>query len=482
MPFPSSSVSPRFVCDFVRSWCGPSALAVLYALDRYCVGLGRFTACIASRAVALTILRHILYMLLSSVLTLSCVSFSRRAVVATMAAAASTSSVAAEPPPIRWGIVGLGDVTAVKAGPPFWKCNGAQLVAVMRRTPGAATQWVEENVPPSSGSCQGYDDLDKFLAHPGLDAVYVATPPGSHLAIASKVAAAGKACYVEKPCGRCRHETAAMQKLFDAKGLPLFTAYISRAYPRTEAVLTLLASGAVGDRVTRVTYHLRGSGGARGMETEAAALPWRLDAAQSGGGLIMDVGCHVIDRLDYLLGPLEDVSGIAENRHSPRQSVEDFVTLSARIGAAGDDARASAVRGAGAEVQMTWDFAPSDASVTAVDLLVIHGPIGRVEMAAMSPSAPVSVYEASSGALVKQLTFEQPEHTAQALIQAATDELRGLVNGEGVSVACPSRGDNALRTSAVLDQALSSFYGGRDDRFWERPDTWPGNPQGGATQ
>ena len=158
------------------------------------------------------------------------------------------------------------------------------------------------------------------------------------------------------------------------------------------------------------------------------------------------------------------------------------MTLSARIGAAGDDARASAVRGAGAEVQMTWDFAPSDASVTAVDLLVIHGPIGRVEMAAMSPSAPVSVYEASSGALVKQLTFEQPEHTAQALIQAATDELRGLVNGEGVSVACPSRGDNALRTSAVLDQALLSFYGGRDDRFWERPDTWPGNPQGGATQ
>ena len=58
MPFPSSSVSPCFVCDFVRSWCGPSALAVLYALDRYCGGLGRalhsLHTYIASRAVALT--------------------------------------------------------------------------------------------------------------------------------------------------------------------------------------------------------------------------------------------------------------------------------------------------------------------------------------------------------------------------------------------------------------------------------------------
>ena len=32
-------------------------------------------------------------------------------------------------------------------------------------------------------------------------------------------------------------------------------------------------------------------------------LPWRLIAKQSGGGLIMDKGCHVIDRIDYLFGP-----------------------------------------------------------------------------------------------------------------------------------------------------------------------------------
>ena len=89
----------------------------------------------------------------------------------------------------------------------------------------------------------------------------------------------------------------------------------------------MLAEGAIGDRVTSVTYTLRGQGGARGME--GAALPWRLDAAQSGGGLVMDVGCHVIDRIDYLLGPLSGVTGSASNRNSPNQQVEDYVEVRA---------------------------------------------------------------------------------------------------------------------------------------------------------
>ena len=48
---------------------------------------------------------------------------------------------------VGWGIVGLGDVCAVKAGPAFVKAEGSALVAVMRRTPGAAEVWAKRNVP-----------------------------------------------------------------------------------------------------------------------------------------------------------------------------------------------------------------------------------------------------------------------------------------------------------------------------------------------
>ena len=92
---------------------------------------------------------------------------------------------------ISWGIVGLGDVTQIKSGPPFWKCDGSELVAVMRRTPGKAKEFAAK-VPKSRNNnnqdCVGYDNLDEFLSHPGLEAVYVATRPGTHAEIARKVA------------------------------------------------------------------------------------------------------------------------------------------------------------------------------------------------------------------------------------------------------------------------------------------------------
>ncbi|CAM9834576.1 unnamed protein product, partial [Heterosigma akashiwo] len=310
--------------------------------------------------------------------------------------ASSASLSSPEKPPqskdfIRWGIVGLGDVCAQKAGPAFWKCDGAELVAVMRRTPGAAAAWARENVP--GDQCTGYDDLKTFLQHPGLDAVYIATPPGAHLAVARQVAAAGLACYVEKPVGRCAAETEEMAKMFAAAGQKLFPAYVSRAHERTVAIRALLAEGVVGDRVTCVRYVLRGTGGARGLGVEEAVLPWRLDAAQSGGGLVMDVGCHVVDRLDYLLGPLTGVTGTAQNRASPRQAVEDYVQLRATVG----PCDWAPVTAEGAAVTCTWDFTPAwgeGGGEEEVDELVIEGPGGSLVTAGMGAAAPVSVRDA----------------------------------------------------------------------------------------
>lgn len=236
-----------------------------------------------------------------------------------LSAASAPVPVPDPPKAIRWGIVGLGDVCVVKSGPAFYKCNGSELVAVMRRTPGKAQEFAS-NVP--GGGCTGYEDIDEFLLHPGLDAVYVSTRPGTHVEICEKVARAGKACYVEKPVGRCAEETEQIAKVFKDAKLPLYTAYISRAYERTQCIRKLLAEGAIGKDVTSVSYKLIGSGGARDMDGD---LPWRLDAKQSGGGLIMDVGCHVLDRIDYLCGPLVNVEGKAMNKNSTNVPVEDYV-------------------------------------------------------------------------------------------------------------------------------------------------------------
>lgn len=348
---------------------------------------------------------------------------------------------------VNWGIIGLGDVCAKKSGPAFWKCNNSKLVAVMRRTPGKAKQWVKDNVP--GGDCAGYDDITAFLNHNGLDAVYIATPPGNHLEVARKVAEVGsiKACYVEKPVGRCAAETIEMVNLFQDR--LFYPAYISRAYERTNKVKQLIDDGVSLGDVVSISYTLKGTGGIRGLDTNN--IPWRVDAVQSGGGLIMDVGCHVIDRLDYLLGPLTNVTGQAMNRNSPFYDVEDYVELHATIH--------------DTTVTCTWDFGATEEE--ACDQLIIKGSNGNsLSMAAMSPSLPVHLI--NDDQIIKTFTFDTPEHTAQPLIQLVTDEICGI---DGVM--SPAKGDNAIRTSKVLDTILFSYYGDRNPEFWSQ--TWPRN-------
>jgi len=396
-------------------------------------------------------------------------------------AAAANADDALPPPPVRWGIVGLGDVTAHKSGPPFYKCRGSELVAVMRRTPGKAAEWVEQQNVPSHMHCKGYDDLDEFLNHPGLDAVYVATRPGTHLEICRKVAAARKAVYVEKPVGRCADETEAIAECAAQVGVPLYTAYISRAYERTQRLRKLLQDGAVGDRILKVEYGLVGSGLVRGLnDASPGSVPWRLDASQSGGGLVMDVGCHVLDRIDYLFGPLVDVRGSAASLKALSMSsssdkdkriipvVEDYVKLQAKIGTS----NWAAIRSDGAYVSCSWDFSGT-LSKEDKDELRIVGSDGFVELEGMSPSGPIRVFDAN-GCLEKELTFEQPQHTAQPMIQAVTDDLRGLASSTSTQQLL-LKADNAIRTSRVLDTVLCDYYGGRQIGYWENPTSWPGN-------
>jgi hypothetical protein len=68
---------------------------------------------------------------------------------------------------------------------------------------------------------------------------------------------------------------------------------------------------------------------------------------------------------------------------------------------------------------------------------------------------------------VETIEVANPEHIQQPLVQSLVDALLG--RGE-----CPSTGETALRTSVVMDTVLSGYYGGREDRFWERAETWPG--------
>ena len=74
--------------------------------------------------------------------------------------------------PIRWGIIGCGEVTEVKSGHAYQLTEGFELVAVMRRTEAKAKDYAQRHQVPKYTS-----HAEELIHDPEIDAVYIATPP-----------------------------------------------------------------------------------------------------------------------------------------------------------------------------------------------------------------------------------------------------------------------------------------------------------------
>lgn len=194
-----------------------------------------------------------------------------------------------------------------KAGPALQAAAGGEVIAVFGRDAHRARDCADRLAVPDA-----YDDLDAFLAHPGLEAVYIATPPFLHAEMTERVAAAGKAVLCEKPMARsvaeCRRMVAAARR----HGVPLAIAYYRRAFPVVSRMATLLAEDRIGRVLSARVDHL--------VPMDPATLrptDWRFQAAQGGGGVLMDIGSHRIDLLHFLLGPVRWLRGEAATQALP---------------------------------------------------------------------------------------------------------------------------------------------------------------------
>lgn len=90
-------------------------------------------------------------------------------------------------------------------------------------------------------------DLDAMLGRADIDAVVVATSAPSHFAIASKVLAAGKHCFVEKPLTLTSADAEALVKLADEQGVTLMTGHLMVYHSAINWIRDYIASGELGD-------------------------------------------------------------------------------------------------------------------------------------------------------------------------------------------------------------------------------------------
>ena len=258
--------------------------------------------------------------------------------------------------PLRWGLLGAGDIVRKRVGDALREGRGCQLVAVSRANADLVEQFAGE-----IGARRWHQDWRDLVRDEEIDAVYVATPVHLHAEQTVAAAEAGKHVLCEKPMAMNAAECDRMIAACRDAHVRLGVAYYRHFYPVVIRIGQLIASGAIGEPVF-----------AQMMASEpfdprpGAPRHWLVERSQSGGGPMADFGCHRLEVLLHLLGPLAHVSSMVARVALDRE-VEDTATALLQF-----------ERGACGMVTV------SNAAAERLDTLDIFGTLGSLRVASLN--------------------------------------------------------------------------------------------------
>ena len=190
-----------------------------------------------------------------------------------------------------------------------------ELIAVNRARSELAAAFAKQ-----FGAQRWYLDWAKLLRDEEVDAVYIATPVHLHAKQAVAAAEAGKHVLCEKPMAMNVAECDQMIDACRANKVKLGVAYYRHFYPVVERVKAILKAGEIGTPVlAQINAFER-------FETAAGdPRAWLLKKDLAGGGPMFDFGCHRIELLTNVFGPVNEVKAMTASVVFDRE-VEDTAT------------------------------------------------------------------------------------------------------------------------------------------------------------
>ena len=181
---------------------------------------------------------------------------------------------------------------------PALRAAGFDVVALVGRDAPRTARRAERCGVPRSATT-----LVDALAISGIDAVTIATPPGTHAALAIAAARAGKHVLCEKPFALDAGEAAAMLDAVERAGVGHLVGHEFRWAPERAVVGRAITEGRIGEARFASLVSIVGL-----VADPDARLPeWWFDASR-GGGWLGASGSHVIDQVRSWLGDFESVS------------------------------------------------------------------------------------------------------------------------------------------------------------------------------
>jgi predicted dehydrogenase len=235
------------------------------------------------------------------------------------------------------GVLGCGTIARFQHLPNLRRMRGARLVAAADADAATRRRIARRFALPV------YASAEELLAHPGVDALVIASPTPLHAEHALQAIAAGKPFYLEKPMATDRAEAERVLAAAATAGVAGCVGFNYRFQPLGVAARALVARGA-----------LAGLRAVRGLFCEPlapeAGSGWRA-RRESGGGVWLDLGSHHVDLVRWLTG--EELVAVESASVESRRGEQDGA--SARFRLAG-----------GTEVHLLLRYGP--------------GPVDRIEL------------------------------------------------------------------------------------------------------
>ncbi len=172
--------------------------------------------------------------------------------------------------------------------------------------------------------CEEYDvpnsaaTYEELLADPQVEGVVVTTPNDTHRDVIIQALEAGKAVYTDKPIAHTLEDASRIAAAVEATGQVFAVGHSSRRLSGHREMRRWIEDGRIGD----ISLAEANFSNERGLELTPQT--WRFYADKSPGGAFIQLGVHHADTLQYLLGPVKQVSAHARRLYT-KSEVPDAV-------------------------------------------------------------------------------------------------------------------------------------------------------------
>lgn len=164
------------------------------------------------------------------------------------------------------------------------------------------------------GFAQGSDDWLAACQDDAIDVVDVCTPNHLHKDMALAAIAAGKHVWCEKPLALNAADAKAIAEAAREAGVQTSMGFNYACNPLITLARDMIAAGELGE-----IFNFRGSYFEDYMASPDVPFSWRCLRSQGGAGALADLGTHLINLAEYLVGPMSSVLAELNAVHTQRR-------------------------------------------------------------------------------------------------------------------------------------------------------------------